>query len=83
MTNKKQTTLVGNIGYLDLHGFVDTRYAGETAVAAMNFLSNCSALIIEDIPYFRLQVVSENGKIKGLRGLYDNGHEDFSEKEGA
>lgn len=39
--------LEGNIGYLDLRGFVDTRYGGETAVAAMNFLSNSNALIID------------------------------------
>ena len=39
--------LEGNIGYLDLRGFYDTRFAGETAVAAMNFLSNSSALIID------------------------------------
>jgi C-terminal processing protease CtpA/Prc len=37
----------GNIGYLDLRGFVDTRFGGETAVAAMNFLANASALIID------------------------------------
>lgn len=32
--------LEGNIGYLDLREFMDPKYAGETAVAAMNFLSN-------------------------------------------
>jgi C-terminal processing protease CtpA/Prc len=39
--------LEGNIGYLDLRGFSDVAYAGETAVAAMNFLSNSDALIID------------------------------------
>jgi hypothetical protein len=39
--------LHGNIGYLDLRIFFPPRYAGETAVAAMNFLSNCDALIID------------------------------------
>ncbi len=39
--------LGGNIGYLDLRGFSDPRFAGETAVAAMNFLANCDALIID------------------------------------
>lgn len=39
--------LTGNIGYLDLRGFVDTRFGGETANAAMNFLSNADALIID------------------------------------
>lgn len=36
--------LEGNIGYLDLREFIDPKYAGETAVAAMNFLSNADAL---------------------------------------
>ncbi len=44
---KKIELLDGNIGYLDLESFADARYAGETAVAAMNFLSNASALIID------------------------------------
>lgn len=39
--------LEGNIGYLDLRGFVNTRFGGETANAAMNFLSNADALIID------------------------------------
>jgi hypothetical protein len=37
----------GNVGYLDLHNFHDAKYAGETAVAAMNFLANCDAIIID------------------------------------
>ena len=44
---KEIKILEGNIGYLDLRGFNDTRYAGETAVAAMNFLSSADALIID------------------------------------
>ncbi|UCC40738.1 MAG: S41 family peptidase [Candidatus Aminicenantes bacterium] len=39
--------LSGNIGYLDLTQFADPKYAGETAVAAMNFLANCEILIID------------------------------------
>jgi hypothetical protein len=39
--------LDGNVGYLDLRQFAETKYAGETAVAAMNFLANCDALIID------------------------------------
>jgi hypothetical protein len=39
--------LSGNIGYLDLRQFADPKYAGETAVAAMNFLANCETLIID------------------------------------
>ncbi|MBV9962044.1 MAG: S41 family peptidase [Parafilimonas sp.] len=44
---KKIELLNGNIGYLELESFADARYGGETAVAAMNFLSNASALIID------------------------------------
>jgi len=39
--------LEGNIGYLDLRSFQDPSYAGDTAVAAMNFLSNSDAIIID------------------------------------
>jgi hypothetical protein len=39
--------LEGNIGYLDLRSFEETSYAGDTAVSAMNFLSNSDALIID------------------------------------
>ena len=44
---KEVKILSGNIGYLDLRQFANTRYAGETAVAAMNFLANCDALIVD------------------------------------
>lgn len=39
--------LEGNVGYLNLTGFSDTEFAGETATAAMNYLSNSDALIID------------------------------------
>ena len=39
--------LPGNIGYLDLRNFLDVRDAGDTAVAAMTFLSNCDAIIFD------------------------------------
>ena len=39
--------LDGNIGYLDLRSFSHIKYAKEAAVAAMNFLSNADALIID------------------------------------
>lgn len=39
--------LPGNVGYLDLRGFMDAGIAGPTAIAAMNFLANSSALIID------------------------------------
>jgi len=39
--------LPGNIGYLDLRGFDDASIGGDTAVAAMNFLANSSAIIFD------------------------------------
>jgi len=39
--------LDGNVGYLDLREFCPVKYAGETAIAAMNFLANCNAIIID------------------------------------
>lgn len=39
--------LNGNIGYLNLRLFADIEYAEETATAAMNFLSNTNAIIID------------------------------------
>lgn len=39
--------LEGNVGYLNLSGFYDPRYAGETAVSAMAFLNNSNAIIID------------------------------------
>ena len=37
----------GNIGYLRLDNFYDTKQAGETAVAAMQFLANTYAIILD------------------------------------
>jgi len=39
--------LKGNIGYIDLRSFIPSEYGGETAAAAMNFVANCEALIID------------------------------------
>lgn len=39
--------LDGNVGYIDLRIFYHPKYAGETAVAAMNFVANSDALIID------------------------------------
>jgi C-terminal processing protease CtpA/Prc len=39
--------LPGNIGYLDLRIFLQTDMAGDTAAAAMQFLGNSSALIVD------------------------------------
>lgn len=44
---KEVKILDGNIGYLDLRSFTDTLFAGKTAIAAMNFLSNTDAIIID------------------------------------
>jgi TolA-binding protein len=39
--------LNGNIGYINLRMFADTKYAKETATATMNFLSNTNSIIID------------------------------------
>lgn len=44
---RKVEILDGNIGYLRLDGFSGFSEAGETATAAMNFLANTDALIID------------------------------------
>jgi C-terminal processing protease CtpA/Prc len=44
---EKVERLDGNIGYLDLRGFMDAEMAGETAATTMNFLANTDALIID------------------------------------
>ena len=44
----KQVKIIdGNIGYLNLTNFFDASLGGDTAVSAMNFLSNADALIID------------------------------------
>ncbi len=44
---QKIKILPGNVGYLKLNSFQDAEAAGPTAVAAMNFLANTDALIID------------------------------------
>jgi prefoldin subunit 5 len=44
---KELKILPGNIGYLNLIGFCPASYAGGAAVAAMTFLSNTDAIIID------------------------------------
>jgi hypothetical protein len=39
--------LMGNIGYIDLRYLHPSEHAGETAVAAMQFVAHCDALIID------------------------------------
>ena len=44
---EKVERLEGNVGYLDLRGFHRAEVGGDTAAAAMNFLANTDALIID------------------------------------
>ncbi len=44
---EKAERLQGNIGYLDLRGFFRAAFVGDTAAAAMNFLANSEAVIID------------------------------------
>jgi hypothetical protein len=44
---EKVERLPGNVGYLDLRGFMPAQLGGETVVAAMNFLANTDALIVD------------------------------------
>jgi hypothetical protein len=44
---EKVERLQGNIGFLDIRGFVPPAIAGETAAAAMTFLANTDALIVD------------------------------------
>jgi len=43
----KLEILEGNVGYLEMTNFLDAEQAGATAVAALNFLANVDALIID------------------------------------
>jgi hypothetical protein len=44
---RKLEIMLGNVGYLELRSFVDLNHSKETAVAAMNFLANTDAVIID------------------------------------
>jgi hypothetical protein len=44
---KKVERLEGNIGYLELEGFIPAQFAADTAAAAMSFLAHTDALIID------------------------------------
>ena len=44
---EKVERLAGNVGYLDLRGFMGAELAGETAISAMNFLAHSDAVIID------------------------------------
>ena len=44
---EKVERLPGNIGYLDLRAFMPPMFVGETAAAAMTFLANTDAVIVD------------------------------------
>ncbi|MCI0489245.1 MAG: S41 family peptidase [Blastocatellia bacterium] len=44
---EKVERLSGNVGYMDLRVFAPTEVASDTAIAAMNFLANTDALIVD------------------------------------
>ena len=44
---QKVEIMLGNIGYIELISFNNPRSAGPTAIAAMNFVAHCDALIID------------------------------------
>ncbi len=44
---KEVKILDGNVGYLDLRDFFPLRWSAEPAVAAMSFLANCDAVIVD------------------------------------
>jgi hypothetical protein len=44
---EKVERLAGNIGYIDFRAFMSPNFAADTATAAMNFVSNSDALIID------------------------------------
>jgi hypothetical protein len=44
---QKVQRLDGNVGYIELTGFLPTEVAGDTAAAAMNLVANADALIID------------------------------------
>ncbi len=44
---EKTERLNGNVGFMELNGFINPELGAETAIAAMNFLANTDALIID------------------------------------
>jgi hypothetical protein len=44
---EKAERMQGNVGYLDIRGFVPASFGAETASAAMSFIANSDALIID------------------------------------
>jgi hypothetical protein len=44
---EKVERMRGNVGYIDIRGFVPPAFGGETATAAMSFVANTDALIVD------------------------------------
>jgi C-terminal processing protease CtpA/Prc len=44
---EKVERMRGNVGYIDIRGFVPPAFGGETATAAMSFIANTDALIVD------------------------------------
>ena len=44
---EKVERLAGNVGFMELNGFIEPQFGGDTAIAAMAFLANTDALIID------------------------------------
>jgi len=53
---------------------------GENEPRPLIPLSN-DLFFMEDIPYFRVKIDKKDGQILGIKGLYDNGREDYSPLE--
>jgi hypothetical protein len=71
--------LDGNVGYLDLRIFFHPKYAGATAVAAMNLLAGCEAVIVDlrnngggwgDMVSFLCSYFLDNEEITHLNSVY-------------
>jgi len=43
---------------------------------------NADTFVFEEIPYFKLRVVEDHGKVVSVMGIYDDGHTDENKKEG-
>ncbi len=78
---KEIKIIEGNIGYLNLEYFDETRYAEETALAAMSFLMNAEALIIDlrenkggsfTMMELLLSYLINNQEITQIHDLYKN-----------
>jgi hypothetical protein len=76
---KRLEVLDGNVGYLDLRIFFHPKYAGATAVAAMNLLADCDAMIIDlrnngggwgDMVSFLCSYFLDNEEIVHLNSVY-------------